>query len=94
MRGILSVPGHAIDGVFMGAFYGAAKYFERRGDLTRKRSYLRMALWVPVLNHGFYDFCLTVNLPLFEVIFVVFEIVVTVVALRTVRRLSRGDRPL
>ena len=94
MRGILSVPGHAIDGVFMGAFYGAAKYFERRGDLTRKRSHLRWALLVPVVNHGFYDFCLTVELPLFEVIFIIFEIVVTVVALRTVRRLSRGDRPL
>ena len=94
MRGFLSVPGHAIDAVFMGCFYGKAKLCSCRGDASGCRSGLAVALIAPVLTHGFYDFCLTHGSDLFIGIFIVFEIVITIYAFLKVRSLSKGDTPL
>ena len=94
MRAILSVPGHAIDGIYMGSFYGLAKRFDAAGDKRKCRANLRRALWVPVLIHGFYDFCLSTEDAFFICVFFVFEIVITVLAFRRVRKFSREDAPV
>ena len=94
MRAIFSVPGHAIDGVFMGYFYGLAKRCDIAGKRGACRRNLRRALWVPVLIHGFYDLCLSAGDETFIIIFFVFEIIVTVWAFRTVRKLSKEDAPV
>ena len=90
MRGILSVPGHAIDGIYMGWFYGMAKRAEAQGDGGLKKSCLIKALLVPVLIHGFYDFSLSWNDDML-VAFFVFEVVITFLAFRKVNKLSRED---
>ena len=95
MRALLSVPGHAIDGVFMGCFYGMAKRHDVAGNKRGRKKNLRRALWVPTLIHGFYDFCLSVEDDgTFIMIFFAFEIIVTVWAFRKVRKLSREDAPV
>ena len=94
MRGLLSVPGHAIDAVFMGWFYGLAKRAECAGDLSGKRFNIFRSLFMPVLIHGFYDFCLTVDNDIFIVIFLGFEVIITIVTIIKVHRLSRLDAPL
>ena len=94
LRAVLSVPGHAIDGVFMGCFYGLAKRYERAGERGKCRRYLRRALWVPVLIHGFYDFCLSTEDEFFIAVFFVFEVVVTAAAYRRVKKFSREDAPV
>lgn len=94
MRAIFSVPGHAINGVFMGYFYGLAKRCDLAGKRGPCKRNLRRALWVPVLIHGFYDLCLSAEDETFLMIFFAFEIIVTVWAFRTVRKLSREDAPV
>ena len=95
MRALLSVPGHAIDGVFMGCFYGMAKRHDAAGNKRGRKKNLRRALWAPTLIHGFYDFCLSVEDDgTFIMIFFVFEIIVTVWAFRKVRKMSREDAPV
>lgn len=94
MRGILSVPGHAIDAVFMGYYYGLAKRGECMGDLRAKKFNMFMALLVPVATHGFYDFCLTMGNDYFIGVFLAFEVFITGYAIRKVRKLSREDSPL
>lgn len=94
MRAVLSVPGHAIDAVFMGSYYGLAKVCERTGDQKRMRRNLRKSLLVPVLLHGFYDFCLNTDSGLMVLAFLVFEVIVTAAAIRRVRKLSREDQPI
>lgn len=94
MRAIMSVPGHAIDAVYMGSYYGLAKLCQRTGDKKGMKRNLRRALWIPVLLHGFYDFCLESQSALLLLAFLVFEIVITVSAFRRVKRLSREDQPL
>ena len=94
MRGVFSVPGHAIDGVFMGCSYGLAKRYDCLHDKRGRGRHLRRALWIPVLIHGFYDFCLSTEDELFLLIFLVFEIVVTIAAISKVRKFSKEDAPV
>ena len=93
MRGVLAVPGHAIDAVFMGSFFGAAKRCEAIGDKKGMKFNLFKALAVPVLIHGFYDFCLSIEeiFPYAIFIFVAFEIFITIYAIIKVKRLSASD---
>ena len=93
-RALLAVPSHAIDAVFMGSFFGVAKYRADMGDVRGRDLDLRLALLVPVLTHGFYDFCLSVDDTVFGYLFLLYEVVITIVAIRQVRRLSRGDSPM
>lgn len=98
VRGLLSVPGHAIDGVFMGLFYGKAKYAQCCGDMSGKSKNMFLTLFVPILTHGFYDFCLftasdTENDGMIMVFFA-FEIVVTIAALVLIHISSKKDTTL
>ncbi len=94
MRAVLSVPGHAFDGVFMGYYYGRAKAAQAAGDRRAMRRDLRNALWVPVLLHGFYDFCLETESGVFTVAFIVFDIALTFFAIRRIKTSSRTDAPV
>jgi hypothetical protein len=98
MRGILSVPGHAIDAVFMGIFYGKAKYCQCSGDNQGKNKNIALALFVPILTHGFYDFCLFLNtnagIQGMMVVFLIFEVIITVVAFIQIHKASKGDTSL
>lgn len=94
LRGVLAVPGHAIDGVFMGCHYGMAKLYAMRGSTAEYSKSIRRALLVPVLLHGFYDFCLEMDSPLFLLAFFVFEIAVTLIAVKRINRLAREDGPV
>jgi len=94
LRAVMSVPGHAFYGVFMGCYYALAKSAWSMGDRRGMRSNLRKALWVPVLLHGFYDFCLSTEYGLFTIIFIVFDIALTIVALKRLKTASRSDAPV
>lgn len=94
LRAVLSVPGHAFDGVYMGYFYGLAKAAWAAGERRATRRNLRRALWVPTLLHGFYDFCLDTESGLFTVIFLVFDAALTVFAIRRIKASSRADTPI
>lgn len=55
MRGLLSVPGHALWGVVMGFYVGHAKFAP---NAARRERLLRTGLLLPVFSHGLYDFSL------------------------------------
>lgn len=88
VRALLSVPGHVMYAIFMGYYYGKAKL-----GAARKRNLVK-ALLVPTLLHGFYDFCLVTDSDIFILYFIAFELVLTAAAIRTVRKLSKGDREI
>ena len=90
-RAVLSIPGHAIYAVYMGYYYGLAKHAEASGDEKQMKTYLKKALIVPILLHGFYDFCLYTENGFFILIFFVFEIVLTVFAVRKFIKLSKDE---
>jgi RsiW-degrading membrane proteinase PrsW (M82 family) len=85
LRAVLAVPGHALYGVLMGYFVGAAK-FER----TRARTFLLSlaGLGAAVLAHGVYDFIVfaAARRPLLLLTLPVFMLLAWVVILKATKQ--------
>ena len=95
IRAVTSVPGHCFFGVYMGYWYGKAKHARFYG-LPGSGTYLAMAFIVPVLLHGFYDFCcfMSGENGLFIALFYAFLIVFFISAVRCVKKASAQDVPI
>lgn len=94
VRAVTAIPGHAIFGVFMGCFYGLAKQAQLLGRRAQQASYMACALVIPVLCHGFYDFCASLESEFADLAFFAFLIVLMFVAMRLVKYVSKLARPL
>lgn len=93
-RALLAVPSHAVDGVLMGFFLGEAKLCERQGDFRGRKKNMKNSLLVPVLAHGFYDFCLTRGTVSSILCFVAFVVIMDVFAVRKINQASQEDVPV
>ncbi len=91
VRAVLSIPGHCIFGIYMGYYYGKARYETSHGQPERAGSLLFMSVLVPTLLHGLYDYLLSIENEYALLIFIVFVIVMDIAAWRSVRRFSRED---
>ena len=94
LRALTAVSGHAVFGVFMGVHYGLAKRAKARGDKGTETRELFLAYLIPVLIHGFYDFCLSAEGWFWIVIFFIFYITMIIVAFIKVKHLSDTDAPV
>ena len=92
VRAVTAVPGHACFGVFMGVYYGRAKRYDNDGDLVNAKRCRTMAILMPALLHGAYDFIATMEDPNCEWVFLVFVLALFAVSLKLVRVGSRSDR--
>ena len=96
-RALLSIPGHCTFGIYMGYYYGQAKYREAVGDIQGSRSQRRTGIITAIILHGIYDFCLMVSSAAREYIFIgvffIFIIVLDILALSRVRRSSKQEVP-
>ena len=55
MRAILAVPGHCVDGIIMGVFFGLSKDALVKNNTSKSLFFLIMSVLIPTLNHTFYD---------------------------------------
>lgn len=55
VRGVLAVPGHMCDGIFMGVFLGMAKYYSVRGMKAKSWGFVGLCLAAPITEHMIYD---------------------------------------
>ena len=92
LRAVTAVPGHACFGVFMGVWYGMAKRWQESGVEGRSRLCCVLALVIPALIHGCYDFIATYDSRGLSWIFVGFISVLFAVSMLLVRKMSAGDR--
>ena len=92
VRAVTAVPGHACFGVFMGTFYGLARRYENYGEPGRSRLFRWLAVIVPALLHGGYDFIASTESGDGTWIFAGFVIALFAAAFLLIRRLSRRDR--
>lgn len=94
LRALTSVPAHTIFAVYMGYYYGVAK----KASCSRKTALtiasFAISIILPILIHGFYDFCLMSQSLILIIVFLMFDIVITILAFLTVNRLSREDSPI
>lgn len=90
VRAVTAIPGHTCFGVFMGAFYGMARRAENSGQHEASRLYRVLAVLVPVLLHGTYDYIASVDGSTWY--FIAFIAVLFAIAYSLVVRMSRADR--
>ena len=92
IRAFTAVPGHACFGIFMGVFYSIAKEYDLNGDHVRSSLYRKLAVIIPVLIHGAYDFIVSMNSDYATIFFFVFVILLFSVTFRLINKMSRNDR--
>lgn len=93
-RALLSVPGHMAFGVYMGVYYGRARFRESYGHWAAAQSDRRTAYLYPVLLHGFYDACAMLGTTKATVVFILFVAVTYWSMFRRLRREARRDVPV
>ena len=91
VRGILSVPLHCTCGVFMGYFYGMSRNHFARGERKLSVTDRLLALLVPILIHGLYDYALSVDSELVSLGGLGFTVVVFILAFLQIRWSSKQD---
>ena len=107
MRMVTSVPGHMFFGVIMGYFYSFWNVFRNvdklekdaisKGMLPAARKKIRtkrqmaLCLLVPVIGHGFYDFCLSIDKTFFLVVFYIFVAGLYIFCFRRINKFSLAD---
>ena len=92
VRAFTAVPGHACFGVFMGVFYSIAKEQDLNNKKRASSFYRKLALIVPVLLHGSYDYIATMDGTTATIVFIVFVTVMFLVAYRLINNLAKTDR--
>ncbi len=92
LRAVTAIPGHACFGVFMGIWYGMAKRYEHAGLLNRSAVCRKMAVIMPMILHGIYDFIAVTAGDYGVIIFGVFIILMFAIALIKTRRTARNDQ--
>ena len=91
VRAVTAIPGHAYFGVFMGVFYGIAKKCERRGNHSASKAYRILAIIVPALLHGTYDFIASTEALQSGWYFTAFVAVLFVISYILVNKSSKKD---
>ncbi|MCR5715966.1 MAG: PrsW family intramembrane metalloprotease [Lachnospiraceae bacterium] len=91
VRAFTAIPAHAINAIYMGYYVGQAKLCEKYGEVNGEISDLRMAFFVPVFLHGFYDFCAMQATDFFTICFIIFVIMMDILAVTRIRRSSKND---
>ena len=92
-RAILSVPGHAADGVVMGVFFGIARRRELHGE-PGARTYYWLAWLLPVIEHGFYDAALSTESDFMALVAMASDLAFIAIAFALVKRTASKDAPL
>lgn len=107
MRALTSVPGHMFFGVLMGYYYSfwhVCKTAAQKEDMLKAHGligknvrtisgsrYLCLSLLMPVLSHGLYDYCCTLDSGLATVVFYGFLIFLYIYCFGKIKKMSRVD---
>ena len=90
VRAVTAVPGHACFGVFMGTWYGIAKRYEGQRKYRKSALCRTLALLLPALTHGFYDFAATDER--LHKLFAIYILIMFLIAYRLVKHISEHDQ--
>lgn len=107
MRAVLSVPGHMFFGVLMGYYYSIWHIYEKTRELERSMKcaglidasipeysgthVLVRSLLFPVLAHGLYDFCCSMDSGLCTLVFYAFVAFLYYYCFKRIREASKFD---
>ena len=90
-RGLLAIPAHAMCAIFMGYYYGNAKYAKSFGDRAGCRKNMFTGFMIACSLHAFYDFCLMTQRVLFLIIFVVFVVAADILTIIRIHKAKKEN---
>ena len=90
-RGLLAIPGHACNAIFMGYYLSLAKIYSNKGDEKNTKKNLILSVLVPTILHGIYDFCLMIPIKIFFILFFVFIIFLYTMSLRKLEEVAETN---
>ncbi len=90
VRAVTAIPGHMCFGIFMGLFYAVARKYENHGDHSTSILFRIIAVVVPVLLHGAYDYIASMETGTWY--FVAFIAVLFIVSYFVVVKTSKEDQ--
>lgn len=93
-RGLLAVPGHACDGMFMGYFLGQSKIGLLYGDKQKQKNNLLLSVLVPTITHGIYDYLLFEGSVISVIVFFIFVILIYIYVYRKIKAVSSINRKM
>lgn len=93
-RAFTAVPLHCCCGVIMGIFYGYARGCAYANNSKGVKMNIIKALVIPVVIHGFYDFCCFVQSGTLLVAWAIFTLTLFVVTICRVISYSKSDHPI
>lgn len=88
------IPVHTICGVFMGFYLGCAKICERGNNMAECKRYRQKSLLIPMLIHGAWDFCVSVDSELLALAAMLGIVVLTIYAFIQLHKFAKFDAPL
>ncbi len=94
LRALTSVPGHAVFAVYMGYYYGCARLCETVCDRRGVKGFLKKSLWIPVVIHGFYDYCLMRDNGWLVLVFFIFIIALYIITIKNIGKYSANDEAI
>lgn len=91
LRGIISIPSHAVFGIVMGYYLAIAKNAKEKINKKKKYfKYLFKSIAAPILLHTIFNFILFKLNTFFSVILIIFLIGIYLYALQRIKKLSRN----
>ena len=90
LRGFTAIPAHVFFGITSGYYYVLYmrnKFNNKKGY----RVYLLLSILFPILLHGFYDFCILIDHPIFTYIYVMFMVVLYYISINKIEKLKEKD---
>ncbi len=94
MRAVTTVPAHVFFGIACGYLFTLAIREKNKGNVGKKNRYLILSIIIPIILHGFYDFCLLTGSYLFLMIYLVFVVSLYVISISNARKMQRIDHLL
>lgn len=83
LRALTAVPAHAIFGITMGFYFGMARFYPQQ-----QRNLKLIALSLPILLHGIYDFILMTEIEWLWIVFLGFVVYLYISGFRRMKNLS------
>lgn len=91
MRSVLAVPGHAFFALYMGYFLSLAKLASLKGNKELEKKNTILALVIPVILHGIYDFCLMSHLNILLYVFFGFVIALYIISIKKLIYVAKNN---
>ncbi len=94
IRAITTVPSHVAFGIVSGYYFSIYRRELYKNKKVNAYKNLALSLYVPIILHGFYDFCLLINNYFYFITYIIFVSTLYVLTISRALRMERIDHKL